>query len=543
MAAQPQLTFSQIDATTEQVVRRYVWTTTKGADGIVVSRLDEISGVHPPPTHSQQPLKFLPDQRSFLPAILATYLSATIGYLKILFLPTGFPHSVTPDYTPYQIYDSIQAFASTIASLLSSRAVLQSLNVISSASPSSTNESDDEVSLGSTEAATAATLLAILQSTLSNLTTILFASRAAPRISPDVKFYRFLADVVNDIAFVLDLLAPSLSTSFDLGPLSPLTSSLWPLLPLPVTPRVLALCTSSMLRAVCGVAGGSSKAVLSAHFARSNPENVGELNAKDGSQETVINLLGMWVGGVVVSRVDAVATTWIWMLALLGIHLWANYQAVRSIRLRGLNRERAAIVAGEILDGRAGWADRIGFENVGSKESVLGVAGVSLRMWRRLTGKIECADWRTWSLGVTVDELFRSICPSQISTRRPSGALHLCDNMGGNVSALLHEFEEEQYILWVDPSTQKPTIAFKLGITPRIQFKACLHAALAQRNVCEARRQSGSAKEVILSIEESRRHVNERWDELCRSLERAGWELDSVYLEEGATSRIAIDMD
>lgn len=74
-----------------------------------------------------------------------------------------------------------------------------------------------------------------------------------------------------------------------------------------------------MLRSLCGVAAGSmspcflinrdlntkywnftgAKASLSAHFATQG--NLGELNAKDSSQETVISLLGMLVGTLVVS--------------------------------------------------------------------------------------------------------------------------------------------------------------------------------------------------------------------------------------------------
>jgi len=74
-----------------------------------------------------------------------------------------------------------------------------------------------------------------------------------------------------------------------------------------------------VLRSLCGVAAGSmspcflinrdlntkywnftgAKASLSAHFATKG--NLGELNAKDSSQETVISLLGMLVGTLVVS--------------------------------------------------------------------------------------------------------------------------------------------------------------------------------------------------------------------------------------------------
>ena len=43
-----------------------------------------------------------------------------------IFLPNGYPHTVSSDYTPYQIYDSLQAFFSAIAGLLASRAVVRS---------------------------------------------------------------------------------------------------------------------------------------------------------------------------------------------------------------------------------------------------------------------------------------------------------------------------------------------------------------------------------------------------------------------------------
>ena len=67
--------------------------------------------------------------------------------------------------------------------------------------------------------------------------------------------YRLLADVFNDLAMVLDCLSPAL----------------------PKVPRVMLLSVSSVLRALCGVAAGSSKASLSAHFAKWG--NLGELNA------------------------------------------------------------------------------------------------------------------------------------------------------------------------------------------------------------------------------------------------------------------------
>ena len=67
--------------------------------------------------------------------------------------------------------------------------------------------------------------------------------------------YRLAADVLNDAAMLLDCVSPVF----------------------PKLSRVLLLSLSSVLRALCGVAAGSSKASLSAHFATQG--NLGELNA------------------------------------------------------------------------------------------------------------------------------------------------------------------------------------------------------------------------------------------------------------------------
>ncbi|KUM60307.1 hypothetical protein ACN42_g6832 [Penicillium freii] len=156
-----------------------------------------------------------------------------------IFLPSGYPQSVSDDYLPYQIFDSLQAFCSSIAGLLSSRAVLQGVGVgNANASP------------------TSALLLHILQDISGRIATICFAHRIGTALEPECKTYRLAADVFNDVAMILDCLSPGVPA----GP-----------------PRVIVLSTAGVLRALCGVAGGSSKASLSAHFAKWG--NLAELNA------------------------------------------------------------------------------------------------------------------------------------------------------------------------------------------------------------------------------------------------------------------------
>lgn len=102
---------------------------------------------------------------------------------------------------------------------------------------------------------TAAILLSVLQESMGRVATILFAHKLGTSLEPECKMYRLAADIFNDSAMVFDCLSPAL----------------------PKTPRVVLLGFSSILRALCGVAAGSSKASLSAHFAKWG--NLGELNA------------------------------------------------------------------------------------------------------------------------------------------------------------------------------------------------------------------------------------------------------------------------
>ena len=323
------------------------------------------------------------------------------------FLPAGYPSSVTPDYSPYQTYDSLQAFASTIAGLLASRAVFVGMGV------------------GSEDASLVTTmLLYIAQETIGRVATILFAHQFSQRIEAEVKFYRFVADILNDIAFILDCLSPGLTT---LG-------------------RVCTLCVSNACRAMCGVAGGSSKAILSAHFAKE--DNIGELNAKDGSQETVVSLIGMWVGGLVVSRIHDTFETWCCLIPLLAMHLWANWKAVKSVRLTSLNAERADILFSALLKSHVK-----GLDEVGEEESILSM------------GKILPRRFNALQIGVSVAD-FVSHLPGEGSNDSQKYT---------NFVQLLQMFQDEDYVLWYDVETKYGSALLREKASAETQAKALCH--------------------------------------------------------------------
>ncbi|KAH0207854.1 DUF647-domain-containing protein, partial [Aureobasidium melanogenum] len=406
-----------------------------------------------------------------------------------IFLPSGYPNSVTEDYLPYvvsstrvrataltlgitdikSLCDSLQAFSSSIAGLLANRAVLegQYLPILSIPLPEirsvGSQSLHERVGVGDASAsATNALLLSILQESLGRVATIFFAHRFGNSLEPECKLYRLLADIFNDAAMVLDCLSP--------------------VFPKPM--RVMILASGSVLRSLCGVAAGSSKASLSAHFARWG--NLGELNAKDSSQETVISLLGMLVGCLVVKTVNTPFATWTTLLLLLTLHLATNYMAVRSVCMRTLNRQRANIVFAYLLE-----YDRVlSPKQVSAKERIFEHGGIL----RDADGK--CLGY--CKIGVPACELLERLG----STDRLTRATNIPD--GRLLLQLVELFEDERYIVYLGhPPSDTTCILLKKGSDTTAQLKAWYHALLLARQTEQGfkgrtgrRSKQGSVKQV-----------------------------------------------
>ncbi|KAF2100684.1 DUF647-domain-containing protein [Rhizodiscina lignyota] len=393
-----------------------------------------------------------------------------------VFLPAGFPHSVTEDYVWYQIYDSLQAFSSAIAGLLASRAVLEGIGV------------------GDTNASpTAALLLSILQDSTGRLATILFAYRLGTAIEPECKRYRLLADVFNDAAMVLDCLSPAF--------------------PRPI--RVGVLSGSSVLRALCGVAANGSKACLSQHFARQG--NVGELNAKDSSQETVISLLGMLAGSLVVQRVSSPLATWAALLFLLAIHLGTNYLAVRSVSMRSLNRQRANIVLNHLLQHDAVLRP----QEVSRMERIFERDGVFRDEHDRVIGRC--------SIGSSMKGLLGCLGSQQQGQSTISGSFTTC---GVDLRAVLDLFGREWYMLWPDSSSSRTIIVLKQGASARDGLKAWYHGLLLAKKTNAA----AAADDKLYT--KSNSQVCSTFDGFAERLTAAGWDLTDAALETKSGTRV-----
>ena len=108
-----------------------------------------------------------------------------------LFLPIGYPHSVDSTYITYQIFDGIQGLSSYWRGVASTKAVLEATGV------------------GNSEAsALSAALNWALRDGTGMIGGLVFSYLCSDKFDIYVKEFRLFADIINDVALTLDMIAP-----------------------------------------------------------------------------------------------------------------------------------------------------------------------------------------------------------------------------------------------------------------------------------------------------------------------------------------------
>lgn len=237
--------------------------------------------------------------------------TSVIGVFKSVFLPQGYPESVSRDYLQYQFWDTVQAFSSSLSGTLATQASLKGVGV------------------GNQEATVAAaTVTWLLRDGTGMLGRILFAWLKGSKLDSEAKKWRLFADILNDIAMFIEILAPYCPAFF-----------------------TLIVCTAGIFKSIVGVAGGATRAALTVHQARR--DNMADISAKDGSQETLVNLAGLLVSLILIPLVtDNPGLTLNLFFLFTALHLFANYKAVRSVVMETFNEARLLIVLQQYLRDR-----------------------------------------------------------------------------------------------------------------------------------------------------------------------------------------------
>ncbi|CAK5266934.1 unnamed protein product [Mycena citricolor] len=327
--------------------------------------------------------------------------------------------------------------------------------------------------------ATHALLLTVLQDFFGRMTTICGAYLIGPSLTSEAKTFRLLADLLNDIAIVLDTLSPLLKLS---------------------VLRVSTLCLSGSLRAMCGLCAGGSKAALTNHFASptSGSGDVGDLNAKDSSKETVLALLGMLVGSVVVQHLNSAFLTYTVLFTLVGLHLALNYAGVSGVVLRTLNRQRMTI-AWELY---------------------------------RANGRTPTPEEVS-----SLEHIFQR--PDHIRGTKCTFGSSLNAVLGGTSipRSLLDGMGEERYILWSERGAGVSLhICFKEGYTPFDQLRSWAHAV----EVVGMTSKDPADDKLILSAHQT---MAAAFPAFLDGMREKGWIVADVALQAGQPQALIVAVD
>eukprot|EP00112_Aurelia_sp_Birch-Aquarium-sp1_P023114 Seg676.3 transcript_id=Seg676.3/GoldUCD/mRNA.D3Y31 product="RUS1 family protein C16orf58-like" protein_id=Seg676.3/GoldUCD/D3Y31 len=154
---------------------------------------------------------------------------------------------------------------------------------------------------------------------------ILFAWGKGAQLDCDAKRWRLFADILNDLAILLDLLSPLFKGYF-----------------------TLIACLSGIAKSIVGVAGGATRAALTQHQARR--DNMADVSAKDGSQETLVNLMAL-IAGLIITPLVANSALLVWALFAIFtfLHLYCNYKAVSAVVMETVNLPRYHILVKNYL--------------------------------------------------------------------------------------------------------------------------------------------------------------------------------------------------
>jgi len=233
----------------------------------------------------------------------------------ITLLPINYEKSVRKEYLQYQYYDSIQGLCSYVRSVLTVRSLLIGAGV-------------GNIS----KSATSAALAWAFKDGIGMIATLILAYTSARSFEVYVKEWRFLADVLNNIALTIDL-ANHFLIFFSKNEFH----------------YALLLAVSSLFKCFCGLIAGATKARISNHFAMEGC--LADVTTKESSQETVVALIGLILGGIITkyfgdSDIDALFIFFI----LTAIHFWANYKLTKTLVFDTLNPQRCWLITKYMIE-------------------------------------------------------------------------------------------------------------------------------------------------------------------------------------------------
>eukprot|EP00871_Galdieria_phlegrea_P002477 jgi/Galph1/322/GphlegSOOS_G5121.1 len=232
-----------------------------------------------------------------------------IDWLTRLYLPDGYPNSVTRDYLGYSFWRAVQNLAASVMGVFATEALLFGLG------------------LGrKSTAATSAAISWVLKDGLGYIGKVIYGSIAGNQFDVDPKSWRIVADAVEDAGGVLEIITPLFPGQF--------------------------LLLASIANAMKGVAAMTGTATRhSIYKSLALRENQGDIATKGESQGVTCKMIGLGLGILVSSKLGQKYFALLSAYALgCFIHLFANWKSMSCVQFATLNRQRCSLALQEYFE-------------------------------------------------------------------------------------------------------------------------------------------------------------------------------------------------
>ncbi|KAL4523462.1 hypothetical protein Ndes2437A_g00062 [Nannochloris sp. 'desiccata'] len=248
----------------------------------------KISTFHPNNTQNQQAFSFSPTK----------WHTLITHQIQSTFLPTGYPHTVSPNYIPYVTWQALHHTAGAANGVLASTFLLYS------------------VGLGAGAIPTAGALSWILKDGLGQLGTLLFGRAMAHNFDLSSRSWYVAASGKLNLAMGLEI-ATALAPQWFL----PLAA------------------TANAVKGLAWMAGGSSRSAFNVAFAKDR--NIADVTAKATSQTICTSLLGTAAGMAIAASIEqSVGLCFTWYSALAAVHMYTAVESAQVVPLKTLNPSR-----------------------------------------------------------------------------------------------------------------------------------------------------------------------------------------------------------
>ncbi|XP_007186536.2 RUS family member 1 isoform X6 [Balaenoptera acutorostrata] len=250
---------------------------------------------------------------------------------------------------------------------------------------------------------------------------------------------------------------------------------------------------------IVGVAGGATRAALTMHQARRN--NMADVSAKDGSQETLVSLAGLLVSLLMLPLVsDCPSLSLGCFFFLTALHIYANYRAVRALVIETLNERRLWLVLKHFLQ----------------RGEVLGPASANQMepLWTGFWPSLSL------SLGVPLHRVTSSVFELQ----------------------KLVEGHQEPYLLRWDQSQNQVQVVLSQVAGPETILRAATHGLVlgalqgdgplpGELEGLRNRVRAGPEKESCVIVRETHQVLDKLFPKFLKGLQDVGWTTEKHQLE------------